>query len=462
MCRITLSLLSISGFSQDISGEWSGTIASKKPDPIVFNFLIERKGEAYKTTISIPALRVENLQPKETTFSNNTFSVNGQNIGINYQGTFNQTLQIIEGTFTEGVNALPLVLKKVEIKNENYFRRPQEPVKPFPYKEDEVMFENRKAGIKLSGTLTSPNTVNKNIPVVILITGSGPQDRDETFYQHKPFLVLSDYLTRQGIAVLRYDDRGYGKSTGDHNSATTRDLASDVVSAIEFLKSRKEIGVIGLIGHSEGAIIAPMVANLNNNVSFIVMLGGTGIIGSEVSLHLAKKGRGFPVASEEAYDVAIRKAIQIASSNKDLTEIKKELSIHYNEAIKPMLKPLINSDAKIEEIINNLIELRTSTWNRFFYNYNPANELEKMSCPVLVLNGSKDQQVEPKLNQQSIRNALNRGHNKDFTINELPNLNHLFQECKTGEMDEYSSIEQTIAPVALQQISAWLALHINK
>jgi hypothetical protein len=127
-----------------------------------------------------------------------------------------------------------------------------------------------------------------------------------------------------------------------------------------------------------------------------------------------------------------------------------------------MLKPLINSEAKIDELINNLIELRSSTWNRFFYNYNPANELEKISCPVLILNGSKDQQVQPKVNQQGIRNALNKGHNKDFTINELPNLNHLFQECKTGEMDEYSSIEQTIAPVALLQISAWIAGHIKK
>ena len=459
---ILMLLFSTASFSQEISGQWSGTIESKKSDPVVFNFAIEKKGATYTTTIDIPALRVTTLKPKETTFSNNALIVDGLNVGFTYQGTFNQNLQQIEGTFTEGINALPLVLKKVEIKTENSFRRPQEPVKPFPYKEEEVLFENKKAGVKLSGTLTSPNTLDKKIPVVILISGSGPQDRDETFYQHKPFLVLSDYLTRQGIAVLRYDDRGYGKSTGDHNLSTTKDLASDVLSAIEYLKSRKEIGAIGLIGHSEGAIIAPMVANLNKNVSFIVMLGGTGIIGSEVSLHLAKKTRGFPVQDEIAYDVAIRKAINIASSNKDLTEIKKELSVHYNEAIKPMLKPLINSDAKIEEIINNLIELRTTPWNRFFYNYNPANELEKISCPILVLNGSKDQQVEPKVNQQGIREALSKGHNKDFTINELPNLNHLFQECKTGEMDEYSSIEQTIAPFALQQISAWITVHIKK
>ena len=261
--------------------------------------------------------------------------------------------------------------------------------------------------------------------------------------------------------MLRYDDRGFGKSTGDQSVATTKDLAYDVISAIEYLKNRKDIGDIGLIGHSEGAIIAPMVANLNKNVSFVVMLGGTGISGSEVSLYLAKKTRSFPVQDEVAYDLAIRKAIKIAASNKDLTEIKKELKVHYNEAIVPMLKPIINSEEKIEEIITNLIEIRTTPWNRFFYNYNPADELEKMSCPVLVLNGSKDQQVEPKVNQQGIKNALNKGHNKDFKITELPNLNHLFQECKTGEMDEYSSIEQTIAPSALNQIADWILAHTN-
>lgn len=447
---------SISSFSQDITGKWSGIIESGKKENVVFNFTFEKSGENYATTIDIPAMRVDNLKPKATSFSNNTLLVDGENLGFKYQGFFNHNLQQIEGTFTEGLNSLPLVLKKVEREIENSFKRPQEPVKPYPYKEEEVVFENEEAGIKLSGTLTLPDRANKEVPAVILISGSGPQDRDETFYQHKPFLVLSDFLTRQGIAVLRYDDRGFGKSTGEHNIATTKDLASDVVSAIKYLRSRKDIGKVGLIGHSEGAIIAPMVANLNTNVSFVVMLAGSGIPGSEVSLYLAKKTRGFPVQDELAYDSAIRKAITIAASNKDLPEIRKELRVHYYETIVPMLKPIINSDAKIDEIIMNLIELRTTPWNRFFYNYNPANELEKLGCPILVLNGSKDQQVEPKVNQQGIRNALSKGHNKSFEIKELPDLNHLFQECKTGEMDEYSSIQQTISPAVLQLISGWI------
>lgn len=453
-----LLLFSISTFSQDILGKWSGTIESGKSEPVVFNFTFEKNGENYITTINIPAMRVENLKPKSTTFLDKKLLVNGINLGIKYEGVFNQDLQQIEGTFTEGVNELKLNLKKSEFKEENIAKRSQEPVKPYPYIEEEVTFYNKKEGISLSGTLTLPDTKSK-YPVVILISGSGPQDRDETFYQHKPFLVLADFLTRQGIGVLRYDDRGAGKSTGDHSLATTKDLATDVLSAVEYLKSRKQISKIGLIGHSEGAIIAPMLANLTKNISFIVMLGGSGISGSEVSLYLAKKNRGFPVKDEQAYEIAIKKAISIASSKKDLTEIKKELRVHYNETIVPMLKPIVNSDKKIEEIVTNLIDMRISPWSRFFYTYNPAKELEKISCPILVLNGSKDTQVEPKINQDGIRNALIKGKNKNFTINELPNLNHLFQECKTGEMNEYSAIEQTIAPFVLKRISDWILVH---
>jgi len=451
-------LFSIYTYSQDISGKWSGIIESGKSEPVVFNFTFEKSGYNYTTIIDIPAMRVTNLKPRETVFSNGAISVDGSNLGFKFQGTFNKDLQAIEGTFTEGLNTLPLVLKKVQIEAQNSFKRPQEPVKPYPYKEVEITFYNKEANISLAGTLTLPDKKGK-YPVVILISGSGPQDRDETFYEHKPFLVLSDYLTRQGFAVLRYDDRGAGKSNGDHSAATTKDLASDVLSAIDYLKSRKEISKIGLIGHSEGAIIAPMVANLNKKVSFIVMLGGSGISGSEVSLYLAKKTRGFPVQDEVTYESAIRKAIKIAASDKDLAEIKKELRIHYNEAIVPMLKPIVNSDIKIEEIITNLVDIRTSTWNRYFYNYNPANELEKITCPILALNGSKDTQVQPKINQDAIRNALIKGHNKDFTVNEIPKLNHLFQECETGEMNEYSTIDQTIAPFVLKQLSDWILVH---
>ena len=455
-------LFSIAGFSQDIEGSWNGKAESGKSGPVIFNFRIQKNGENYITIIDIPSIRVANLKPKQTTFTNGELLVDGSNLGFTFQGKLRQDSQQIEGTFTEGVNALPLQLIKSAIKIENTFSRPQEPVKPYPYEEEEIMFSNKKAGVTLAGTLTLPNKTGV-FPVVILISGSGPQDRDETFYTHKPFLVLADYLTRQGIAVLRYDDRGAGKSTGDHSAATTKDLASDVMSAIAYLASRNDIDgkKIGLIGHSEGAIIAPMVANLNKKISFIVMLGGTGIPGSEVSLYQAKKMRGFPVQDETAYESAVRKAIEIASANKDVTDIKKELKAHYNETIMPMIKPMFKSDAEAAEVIDKLIEMRTSAWSRYFNTYNPANELEKVTCPVLALNGSKDTQVQPKINQEAIQNALAKGDSKDYTVKELPNLNHLFQACETGEMNEYNKIEQTISPLLLTQISDWILVRVK-
>jgi uncharacterized protein len=465
MKKILLITIAIAQFmtclSQDISGKWSGAIKGQK-EQTVFIFQIEKHGQGYTTVIDIPTNRLVGLKPKETTFANGELLVDASNLGFKYQGKFIQNSLQIDGFFEEGVNKLPLNLSKEAVMPEKTYNRPQEPIRPFPYKEEEVMFENKGAGVTLAGTLTLP-LGNGPFSVAILISGSGPQDRDETFSTHKTFLVLSDYLTRQGLAVLRYDDRGVGKSTGDHSQATTKDFASDVVSAVEYLKSRTDINrnKIGLIGHSEGGIIAPMVANQSKNVSFIVLLAGTGIPGSEISLIQAKAMRGFPVPDEAAYEQAIRKAITIASADKEVAEIKKELSIHYKNTIVPIIKPLLGSDEKVNEAINRLVEARTTTWVRYFYTYNPANELERVTCPVLSLNGSRDTQVSAKINQDGIRNALIKGGNKDYLIKELPDLNHLFQECKTGSMREYSEIEQTFAPSALQTLSDWILKHMK-
>lgn len=457
------TLSSIAGISQDISGNWSGVVEAGSGKQIVFNFTFVKDGEKYNTVIDIPALRVDALKPQNTSFTDQQLFVDGSNLGFKYKGSYMEHNQSIEGTFSEGVNEIVLKLKRSDGHTDNTLRKQQEPVRPYPYKEEEVTFDNKEADVKLSGTLTLPEKAGI-YPAIILISGSGPQDRDETFYGHKPFLVLADYLTRQGFAVLRYDDRGVGRSTGNHSDATTKDLALDVLSATKYLRTRKDIqaGNIGLIGHSEGGIIAPMVANLDKKISFIVLMGATGIPGSDVSIHLAKTMRGFPVTDELAYDLAIRKGIAIASSSKDVAIMKKDLKVHYNVAIAPMLKPYINSETELEKAIDNLIEIRTSPWNRYFYTYNPADELKKVKCPVLALNGSKDKQVQPGLNQDGIRKALVKGNNKDYLVKMLPNLNHLFQECETGNMDEYSKIEQTIAPFVLEEIAEWISARANK
>ncbi|WP_289644395.1 alpha/beta hydrolase family protein [Maribacter aestuarii] len=462
--HITCAILmySVLSFSQDITGIWNGTAKLGEDKEISFIFNIKNIENEYVTEFSIPKQRVTALKPQKTTFENGVLLIDGANLGVKYEGKFNQTLKQFEGTFTEGVNQLPLNLKKGKLKLEAKNNRPQEPVKPYPYNEEEVVFENKEANVSLVGTLTIPKKSGKS-PAVILISGSGPQDRDETFANHKLFWIIADHLTRQGIAVLRFDDRGVGKSTGNFSNATTKDFSTDVVSAVKYLKSRADIDAndIGLIGHSEGGIIAPLAANQTKGVSFMVLLASTGIPGSEISLMQSISMRPFPVPNEAEYERAIRKAIKIASSDNELSIIKKELTNHYNKTIAPILEPLVGNDAKVNEIIEGLIETRTTPWVRYFYNYNPATEIEKLKIPVLSLNGSKDTQVKAKINQNGIRQALIKGGNQDYKIIELENLNHFFQECETGKMDEYQKIEQTFSPIALKEISSWILEHVN-
>lgn len=343
-------------------------------------------------------------------------------------------------------------------------KRPQEPKAPFDYPSELVFFENPKAeNIKLAGTLTLPKDVKKP-PVAILISGSGPQNRDEELMGHKPFLVLADYLTRNGIAVLRYDDRGTAESTGDFNIATTFDFASDAEAAMRYLKTRKDINPnkIGLIGHSEGGLIAALVAAQYKNVAFIIMLAGTGVNGRAVlesqSWEIAKQMG----ASEEtlkfnkaftstAYDVLMTEK----NENKNEIEPKIKTALkNFKTDLETKNSPyaMYVSDALIERLVNQI----TSPWFINFIKIEPKDYLEKTTCPVLALNGSKDLQVLAKLNLEAIESALITAGNKDITLKELEGLNHLFQTANTGSPSEYSVIEETFSPIALKIIKDWI------
>ncbi|MCT4700167.1 alpha/beta hydrolase family protein [Tenacibaculum haliotis] len=450
---ITVTITSV--FSQDVSGTWNG-IAKRGTKEITFVFNITQHNNTYSTTMSVPTFRVSGIKPTKTTFVNEKLIINGSNVGMYYEGIYNKEAKQFEGTYKEGGIEMALHLKKGAIKIEDS-KRPQEPVKPYPYYEEVVVFNNKEAKVSLAGTLTLPNK-NGKFPVVILISGSGPQDRDESFMGHKPFLVLSDHLTKQGIGVLRFDDRGHGKSTGDFGNATTEDFSKDVLSAITYLKTRKDIDAkkIGLIGHSEGGIIAPLAANNSKDVAFMVLLASTGISGTELSVMQSKTLRQFPVKDEVAYEKNTRKAIAIVTSNKSTSEIKKELTAHYNNFIRPILTSLNVPEKNINAFIKNQLKTSLKPWSRYFLQYNPADEIEKLKIPVLSLNGSKDTQVNAKINQEGIRKALIKGGNKAYKIVELENLNHFFQECETGRMDEYRKIEQTISPKVLELVSSWV------
>jgi alpha-beta hydrolase superfamily lysophospholipase len=298
-----------------------------------------------------------------------------------------------------------------------------------------------------------------NFTAVILITGSGAQNRDEEILGHKPFLVIADYLTRNGIAVLRYDDRGTAQSTGNFATSTTADFAADAESAITYLKTRAEINPqkIGLIGHSEGGVIAPMVAARSNDVGFIVMLAGSGIRGDALLLlqseHLGR-------ASGVAEDILIKnRKLNSEIYNKI---VNSEKAVSQQEIIglmttqKTELIELGASETNIDEMIQVNAVIMTSPWMQYFLRYDPAPALERVKCPVLAVNGTKDLQVPATENLTTISDALKKGGNTNVTIKEYRGLNHLFQECTTGLPAEYGVIEQTFSPEVLKDLTEWI------
>jgi len=382
--------------------------------------------------------------------SGSTVSIALKPLGIAYEGTVAADLSAIEGTFTQAGSPFPLKLERIKGEAALELRRPQNPVKPYPYREEDVTYANKAAGNTLAGTLTLP-AGNGPFPAVLLIVGSGPHDRDETLLGHKPFLVLSDYLTRKGIAVLRVDKRGVGNSTGDRATATTADFASDAEAGVAYLKSRPEVDPhrIGLIGHSEGGIIAPMVAAEDHDVAFIVMMAGSGVPGDQIiveQLRLISEADGVSKEKADKNAEDERAMISLVETEKDPATLERLLGVKLAAVGVP--------DAQIAAQTKAV----TSPWFRYFLTYDPAVALRKLTIPVLAINGSLDLQVPPALNLPAIRKALEDAGNKHFEVDELPGLNHLFQTAKTGAPSEYGQIEETISPVALEKMASWILM----
>lgn len=338
--------------------------------------------------------------------------------------------------------------------------RPQEPAYPYPYHTEQIYFNNPDANIKLAGTLSLPAKKGK-FPAVILISGSGPQDRNETIFDHKPFLVIADHLTKNGIAVLRYDDRGFGKSTGNFGTATTYDFSTDVESAIEYLKSRPEINAehIGLIGHSEGGLIAPMVAARSKDVDFIVLLAAPGINPNSLLILQAEYiGRNAKIPETELQKAKVTHThfFETLRKKEDIETLKPELTGYAKDMYRYIPKEILPPNMTEEDYIASILAQFTSPWYRYILNYDPIKALEQVRCPVLALNGELDLQVPPTENLKGIAEALKRGGNTAVTIREYPKLNHLFQESTTGSLAEYEKIKQTFSPKALDDITGWV------
>jgi len=457
---LLISLLSsIPLSSQDITGQWHGVLKVQGTQlRLVFN--VSKTDNGISSTMDSPDQGAKGIPTTTTSFENSILKITLANAKIDYEGTLGQD-NVIVGTFKQGGQSFPMNLSKEKIEKERLIR-PQEPIKPYPYYSEDISFENKKVGISLAGTLTLPSKEGV-FPAVILISGSGPQNRDEELLGHKPFLILSDFLTRNGIAVLRYDDRGTALSKGDFKTATSADFTTDVESAIAYLKTRKEINTknIGLIGHSEGGLIAPMVASKSKDVAFMVLLAGTGIQGNRLLLlqqKLIGKASGISDDDLQKNELTNRKVFDIVKKSSNLEKLNLDLTNYIKQTLidNPNTgKPAGMSD---DEFVNLQVKQIANPWMQYFIKYNPAPTLEKVKCPVLAINGEKDLQVPPKENLEAIKSALSKGGNKKVTTKVLPNLNHLFQECKTGSPDEYATIEQTFSPTALSEILKWVQM----
>jgi pimeloyl-ACP methyl ester carboxylesterase len=377
-------------------------------------------------------------------------------VAAKFTGVLAENGSKMSGKWNQGGQSFPVVFERVE--KPVTLNRPQEPKKPYPYREELMTCTNSKAGVKLAGTLTLPQQ-GDHFPAVVLITGSGAQDRDESLLGHKPFLVLSDYLTRRGIAVLRLDDRGVGGSTGDLMKSSDEDLAGDILCAVSWLKQRSDIDTkrIGLIGHSEGGVIAPIAAMQDPGIAFIVLMAGPGVPMEEL---LQKQAADLARVSGASDDLISRvrqfqrRCFDILKHQSDDVLAEKALQKVRDEAIK-------NSTVEEQKTlglmsVNRQFKMMTSPWFRKILSSDPKPVLRKTHCAVLALNGERDLQVSAKENLAGIAAALKAGGNSNFKTVELPGLNHLFQHCKTGSPIEYGEIEETISPTALQLMGDWI------
>jgi pimeloyl-ACP methyl ester carboxylesterase len=434
--------------SHGIEGYWVGTLADKVR--LIVKVARDKDG-AWTGDLDSPDEKLHGLPLSKVEFKDKMLAFELKLTKAVFEGKLNGKGTEIAGAWKQRGAELPLTFKRLS--------RPQEPKKPYPYVEEEVVFENVAAKVRLAGTLTVPAGKGP-FPAVVLITGSGPQDRDETILHHKPFLVLADYLTRQGIAVLRYDDRGVAKSTGEFSKATTADFAEDTSAAVALLKSHKAIRAdkIGLIGHSEGGVIAPMVAVKNPHVAFIVLLAGTGFTGEEIALQQIKllhDALGMPEA-KRTWTMKLQKAITtIIKEEKDDATLAKKVDAAVQVAFKQMPDLDKKDLAAVQQSIAQQLNPKGLTWVRFWFAHDPRAVLVKVKCPVLALNGAKDSQVIPE-NLKEIAKALKTGGNQDVTVKELAGLNHLFQTCRTGALSEYLEIEETFAPAVLDLIASWI------
>lgn len=443
---LVLIVLAQTFYAQEITGNWKGDLDIQGMKlPLVLH--ISKDGENLKSTVDSPKQGAKDIPVDHTTFANNELIFEVKALSVSYKGILKNGK--IEGTFQQGSMSLPLTFETLIGEEKVSFNRPQTPKPPFDYKTEEVTFVNPVDKNTLAGTISIPQNFKKSDKILVMITGSGRQNRDEELFGHKPFAVIADYFAKKGIATLRIDDRGIGGSSLGKDDDTTANFATDISTAVDFLAAKGYLN-IGLIGHSEGGMIAPIVAKMNNKVKFLVLMAAPGTKIEE--LLIQQNYLGGKLAGMTEKDLAEANVM-----NKKIYDFIKSYSgTTYEEDLKKFMTENFQGKMSKEELTQTISQTKKN-WFRYFIKFNPDEYLSTIKIPVLALNGSLDFQVPAKENLEAIQQSLTKAGNKNFRTEELPGLNHLFQEAKTGAFAEYADIEQTISPKALAEMADWIA-----
>lgn len=429
-------------------GDWVGTLTLGGTElRVVFRLQTDAEGELVGTMDS-PDQGATDIPIGRVLVDADTLRLEVPSIAGAYAGVMNDTTQVLDGVWIQGGQRLPLQMERTN--RAPTVRRPQEPSMPYSYASETITFRNEAAGVTLEGTLTHPRT-DQPVPGIILVGGSGPTDRNATIMGHRPFLVLADALTRRGMAVLRFDERGVGQSGGTQEGATSADLAQDVLAAVDALARRQEVASnqIGILGHSEGGLIAPLAATQTDQITFLVLLAAPGVPGDAIladQLDRRIRRRGANRRIRALQRGTQKRIFEILKQDADSAEIASELR-----------KVMIQSRGiSGEEMINREVNRLMDPWLRFFISHDPRTTLQQIEVPVLALAGAKDQQVAPDTNQTAIARALDAANDSTVTVRTLDDLNHLFQTAETGAPAEYGRIEETFDPTAIEVIVDWI------
>ena len=438
-------------FEGSLEGIWQGVLTAGS-SRIRFIFRISRDGEDWKAVVENPEQSTTSVPVESVTLEGHMITMEVAVTAGVYEGEINTEGNRITGFWKQRGGSYPLDLEPVD--KVERIARPQDPTPPFPYVEEEVRFRNDDAGIYLAGTLTHPRG-DGPYAAVVMVTGSGGQNRDEEVMNHRPFWVIADFLTRRGFAVLRYDDRGIASSEGDAATGTSEDFAEDAWAGAELLMEHPKIAPsrIGIIGHSEGGLIATMLAAEHREIAFIVLLAGPGLPGDEIIAQQSVAILRASGASEEQIkpaDETNRKIYDIVKREPDDEKAAREIG------------DILRSFGVPEELIEGQISGLLSPWYRFYLSYDPQPALKRITCPVLAIIGDLDLQVLADENLRVIGDALEAGGNEAVTLKKFEGLNHLFQHAQTGLVQEYAVIEETFAPEVLEYIGDWLSATIQE